>query len=713
MAHFRESDARGWRRGWGKIAIYVWVLLLPLLLAGVGLWERSRNIQSLQLYGQAAQALPGTLDALRRIEARNPTEMIEQVSGDARRSVPVSMAVADVEQTIPIAERGAMLSRIRAPLAVAAIAGGLLAFVAGAAGMLIAARAGTAARKSRNQLIASFSRVHRMLPILLGALVVGLASAIVGVTGFEAIGMWFWRRVSGGELKLAGIGVILAGMAAYGAFAAIRGLRDIFTLNTPEPMEEAGHIVDDADAPGLWRFVRELATRQNALVPEAIVIGIDGGFYVTEHAMKLTPGGETLTGRTLYIPAPYLEMMDEEELAGVIGHELAHFVGEDTAYSRHFSPIYLGLERALDVMGDATAKGFAMYPAYRLGQHMIEQFDYAVKHWGRLREFEADRLSSLASGPRSIAQSLVRTSVIAPVVTTTLEKAFTEPAGEERDLIADMVGLVREHGWPDVAQHLGDHAAHPTDTHPSTPQRIEALKLNLHDGLTAAATRPPTADGPSPGERLFADWLATRRTLSADFQAVARNAHAAHRASLESAAAAVGDEEVPLYENSGPLIWTLGIIGGLVGLGALWMLSGAGNDQFVLTAGGLGAAMAAVMIGYAVMLARSRRAPIFVLGPATFFAAGLSRPIPWLDIEGFGVSAGYRLETTFLISPDAELPKAAGFWSRTRVKRKKRTVTFRCYGIRKMPPAALSERIDIYLNAAHARRALQERYSTR
>lgn len=716
MADFRATGGSALRRGWSKIDVYVWILLLPALLVGAGLWERSRNAATLQLYGGAAETLPATLDQLRKIEARGPMVMVEEVSRDGRRSVPASMAVAETERALPVAQRGAFLARLRAPMAIVAIVGGSLAFLGGAAGLLIAARAGRTARQSRNQLIASFSRVHHVLPFLLGAVVTGLAFSILAIVGFEMIGMWFWSRVSGGEIKLVMIAGILACLAAYGAFSALRGLRDIFTLNTPDPMEEAGHVVGEADAPGLWHFVRNLATREQALVPDTIVVGMDGGFYVTEHAMKLSPGGQLLTGRTLYIPAPYLEMMDEEELAGVIGHELAHFAGDDTAYSRHFTPIYMGLERALEVMGEATAKGFAMYPAFRLGQHAIEQFDHAVKHWGRLREFEADRLSSLASGPRSIAQSLVRTSVIAPVVTVTLEKAFAEPAHGERDLIAEMVGMVREHGWPDVSEHLEDHAAHPTDTHPSTPQRIEALNLRLQDGLVAAATRPPIGDDPSPGARLFADWLATRRTLSGDFCAAAQSAQDAHRANLESVAAAVPQEEVPLYENSGPLIWTLGVIGTLFGLGAVAMLplfagERPGDVSALIITASIFALIAAAMIGAAWLLIRSRRTPVFLFTPDRLVVKRLSAPLSWLDIDAFHVAAGYRLETKFLVAEDAALPEAPGFGSRTRVKRKKRTVTVFCYGIRKLRPNALSEMIDRYLSAAYARQALEQHYA--
>ncbi len=706
VATFREKV-------WSRIDVYVWVLLLPLLLIGVGSWEWSRNAERMEIYTAAAAELPATLEELRAIAADGPMTMIAQSSGADTRTKPASMAVAEVEQAIPVAERGVGLARISGPLATIVIVGGAIAFLAGATGLLHALQAGRAARRSRDQLIASFSRVHRALPLILGALVVGLAAAILSIALFETIGLWFWDRVSNNAIKLFVLVLLVAATAVYGAFTAIRGLRDIFALSTPDPIEQSARLITEDEAPGLWRFVRDLARRQEALVPDAIIVGMDGGFYVTEHPVRLHPGKQLLEGRTLHIPAPYLEMLDDEELAGVIGHELAHFAGEDTAYSRHFSPIYQGLERALGAMGRASAKGFGIYPAVSLGYHMIERFDHAVKHWGRLRELEADRRSSLVSGPHAIARSLVRTSIVAPVASFTLNKAFQAPGKCEKDLVADMVALVSEHGWPDVANHLEDHAAHPTDTHPSTPHRIAALNLAVNDDLIAAATRPPVADA-SPGERLFADWLATRRRLTADFDTAARTAHAEHRAGLESAAAAVGDKEVEIYENVGPAMWVMRIAAGMFGAAAIAVLVVGGSAGFarepmaMAILFGTCAILALAMVAFAVILGRRRRNPMMILRPDSVWSRRLDRPLPWLDIAAYQVSATNQLFIMFVLHEHAELPGKIGRAGRTNINRKKRTVLIGCYGARGYKPADLDALIDRYAGAAYARQALAE-----
>ncbi|MFY3754016.1 M48 family metallopeptidase, partial [Lacticaseibacillus paracasei] len=83
-------------------------------------------------------------------------------------------------------------------------------------------------------------------------------------------------------------------------------------------------------APELFRFVEGMARRQETALPDTIVVGLTRGFFVTEGHLRLLPEDILVTGRTLYLPAPYLELLDREEVAAIIGHELAHFSGKDT-----------------------------------------------------------------------------------------------------------------------------------------------------------------------------------------------------------------------------------------------------------------------------------------------------------------------------------------------------------------------------------------------
>ncbi len=256
MTHREAGAARFWQR----IDIYVLVIAFSLLLAGVGVWERTRATQAYELYANAAQNMAASRDNIHALAAREPDAMIEA----GGRVLTASMAMAELDKLIPMAQRGTWLSQIRKPVVIATVLGGGLALLAGLMGLLLSAQAGHAGRRSRDQLIASFSRIHKLLPLILGTLMVGIALGLVGIAVFETISMWFWDRISGNMLKLAVFGLLLAGLAIFGAIRAILGLRDIFSLSKIKPFDARGRRIMEEDVAGLWRFVHEIARKQEA-----------------------------------------------------------------------------------------------------------------------------------------------------------------------------------------------------------------------------------------------------------------------------------------------------------------------------------------------------------------------------------------------------------------------------------------------------------------
>jgi hypothetical protein len=275
-----------------------------------------------------------------------------------------------------------------------------------------------------------------------------------------------------------------------------------------------------------------------------------------------------------------------------------------------------------------------------------------------------------------------------------------------------MVEVVGRHGWPPSHEHLHDRASHPTDTHPSTPHRIEKLSIALDEDLIAHATRQPADPGTAPGAQLFADWLAVRRQLSADFDAHVRDLKASHRAYLESAVAAVGEESVTLYENVGPMIWTMGIAATGFGAGALAILALIDRHYFDREPVGF-----AIMVGvclffavgfglFALRLGRQSHEPVMTLTKDALVTPRLSQPLSWQDIASYQVHAGSHFALICLLEPEAPLPERAARRRRTRIDAKKRLVTMQCYGIRKTKPQAFSDLIGRYIEAAAARAAL-------
>ena len=694
-------------------AMLISILLVPLLLGMLGCWERVRAQRSVVDYAAAVVSLPQQVREMRELGARDSSASVDL--GNPDTVYAPALAADMVEARLPSVRRSLVLARVQGPLALSVIGGSLLALLCGAIGLAAAQIAARRAMVSRDVLVASFAALQRALPLVLGGMVIGLALAVVCGVLFELISLWSSVSLLGGGVKLMFAGVVLATMAVWTAWSAIAALREVVALYTPQPGAVTGRAVSVDEAPALWRFVEDIARRQQAIAPDTLVLGLTQGFYVTEQDLVLSPGDRAVSGRTLYLPAPYLQFLDEKEVAAIVGHELAHFTGEDTAYSRRFAPLYAGMERALAAM-HADANGLLLLRGpLQLADHMMERFDLTVRHWSRLREFEADRLGALVSGGRPAASALVRTAVVAPPVDTVLENALAYPPEDDADLVAMMAQMVDEKGWPDIRAYLEDVQSHPTDTHPPTPERIQRLDVALDAALLETALRAPR-EGPRPaGERLIDDWHVVCRRLSSDYLAEARGAHARHRQYLEETAAAVPQEAVTLYNNVASVSWVqFGVAAMFAAIGvAIWIFRraiGFGHDAFVVWLI-LGICSAAVVIGVVagIMTRRSGQTPYLILLPETLSAPKLSAPIAWRDVENWGVVYGTRFALDLILEDDVVLPHAQRFARGTRVHKRKRLVSIGAYGVRGMSVEDFQQVIERYVEADQARRVLAER----
>ncbi len=100
----------GAARVWHRSAVYVLVILLPVLLIGVSLWERSRAAEAYERYATAAHNMAASQEDIRELAAREPMAMIN--AGD--RTITAAMAEAELEELVPMAQRGAWLSQVGA-----------------------------------------------------------------------------------------------------------------------------------------------------------------------------------------------------------------------------------------------------------------------------------------------------------------------------------------------------------------------------------------------------------------------------------------------------------------------------------------------------------------------------------------------------------------------------------------------------------------------
>ncbi|SHJ89521.1 Zn-dependent protease with chaperone function [Roseomonas rosea] len=691
-------------------------MLLPLALLGLGLWEQQRGAsdeEAMELQrGQAAKAV-----AL--LEAR-PAQPDGRPDFGARfrrngHTYVGPLALSEARDALDDAESALALSRARRYLppvvaACAGVAAGLSVLALLAATLLV--RAG---RRSRDALVRGFSLVRRVLPPMMGTQVVLVAIGVVAAVAFEASAILEAGNLSSGGAKLLGIAAIAIGASLWTAGKAVVQLRRTVGLFTPDPLSIMGRPVTREEAPGLWRMLDELATRLGALLPDNVVVGLTGGFFVSSGAKVLEPGGGTLAGRTLYLPLPFLPLLREDEVATIIGHELAHFSGGDTEYSLRFLPIYAGVGRSLDAValagmgGDGSISPLTR-PALKLGVFVMDQFHHAVRHWSRLREFAADAAGAKVTSADAAARALLRTAAAYPRVDETLERAFRAPDAAPADLVAAALHHAEERGLVDPTGHLEETQPHPTDTHPPTRQRLAALGREPGPELLAEAAAAPPPEAISRLAKYFAEPDSLCRAASADFLRAARdNAREAHQA-LEAAASEVAEEPVALHENTRGGAIFLFVFGGLLVAGALTVLAVdvPGTDASgKMIAAGAGGGLGLLFIGFGVPLLRRGDKPFAILRQESIHISGLDRPILWEHVADLDITLdGGRLVTRILLPPEAPFPARLPRGRRVKLDPKRRILSFAASPPRHLKVQGFADLIGRYRQADAARRIL-------
>ena len=690
-------------------------VLVPLAVLALGSWEVQRG---------AADWADCEAERLRLarivtdLEARAPRDgRIDfgmQFSRDGQTYVgPLALDQArDARGDAAILTTAMRLRRSLPPFVAvpAAVMAGLSALT-----LLAGAALGCLGRRSREALVRGFALVRRVLPVVLAAQVVLATVAFVAAVVFEAAALA--RPGFGtGEVKM----LLLAGLAVLGslavAVATLAGLKRALVAFEPDPLRILGRRVSPAEAPGRWRLVAGLAERLGALEPDSIVVGLTRGFFVSAGVSVIEPGGETLSGRTLYLPLPHLPLLRVDELASIIGHELAHFSGGDTAYSLRFLPIYAGVERSLDAVaavGAGSGDGFGLLSSpMRLGLFVMDQFHRAVRHWSRAREFAADAAGATATSPQAAVRALLRTGTIQPRIDETLSEAARHPGTAPGDLVAAVFDRVLARGLDDSAAHLDDDQTHPTDTHPPTRERILALAGALAPDLLAGAAAMPPRGALGGMTVYFADPAGLFRAATGDFLAGVRRREEAFHARLTATAAQVDGDERALRENTRPGAAFFVAAGAVLVLAALALavlgLPGLSAEEVRLLAA-LTLAAGAVLAGAgAVMLWRGERV-FLVLRADGLIVPGLDRPIPWDEVADLDVARRRTRMVTRILLPRAPFPRRVAGGRRIRLDDARRIVTVTAGLPRGMRPRDVAALVGRYRQAAEARRLLAER----
>lgn len=190
-------------------------------------------------------------------------------------------------------------------------------------------------------------------------------------------------------------------------------------------------------------------------------------------------GGVEQTGRSLFVSLSVLRELDSPEATAVLAHEMAHFSGDDTVFSRRVSPLLARYDSYLfHLSGAATT-----VPVFHFMRCFRALFEISIGKNSRTREFRADRIASELTSPHAITAALLRVTAYSEYRRTIEEGMFGQEHVISNADIADRI----DNGFQEFAAQTYSlleslenlRTVHPFDSHPSLSQRAEALGVSL------------------------------------------------------------------------------------------------------------------------------------------------------------------------------------------------------------------------------------------
>ena len=377
-----------------------------------------------------------------------------------------------------ICEMNAHLNLMRRAAISAAIIAIALLIVIGVAGKL--------AQTNRLLLVQVFRPgLYLTVVVLVGLVLTHAALAIASIYYGEAA---LTGSIHAGLIATIGIG------AGLGIVAMIRSS---FSVVKKAQVMVIGRAVSRSETPELWTRVDSAARTLQALPPDQIVLGLDPNFFVTEANVTCLSGD--LTGRTLYCSMPLSRILTETELDAIVGHELAHFKGDDTRFSERFYPIYRGTAQSLQSLNEVGSSGgraIPLLPAVATLSFFYESFAVAESRLSRERELAADAAGASLTSASALASALVKIHAFTGVWNGFDEAAASALKEGKAYANASMLfaTAVADNASPSAFEGLVEnHLLHPTDSHPTLGVRLQALKHELPEMTTAALQVSPSA----------------------------------------------------------------------------------------------------------------------------------------------------------------------------------------------------------------------------
>jgi Zn-dependent protease with chaperone function len=237
-----------------------------------------------------------------------------------------------------------------------------------------------------------------------------------------------------------------------------------------------GKVIDNTTAIPLWGQLNAISAKVGTAPPDQIIAGIDDNFFVTEH--PVTVEGTTLHGRTLYVSLALLKHLNGAEADAILAHEMAHFSGDDTLYSKKISPLL----RRYGTYLEALYKAGVTRPIFYFMNCFRAMFELSLSRLSRQREFRADRIAMEATSPGDFSGAMLRVAAYSKFRNQVQQDLFMQ----ERALEAANISQQIASGFQNFARRFAaEHDAgelatsHPFDSHPPMVERLSAVGVQL------------------------------------------------------------------------------------------------------------------------------------------------------------------------------------------------------------------------------------------
>ncbi len=695
-----------------KKQLYKYLVLLPIIL---GIWAGWQYLRVQKNAGKVEGSIVEIQKLILDMQELGKTQPMEFVRFEgSKQSVTPNVAVGLLEKELSRAKTHHSLTTAQRSLPLVAAVAAVFALLVAILTLLKVKSATTVAMKSREHLLSAFRTTRHLLPFAATGITVAIAIALASLLGYESIAVYYADMKQKTRVYLLLICVTMAVCSLLLVLKSLISLPRAWKFFKAEPHLLFGQELSKAQAPGLWAWIEELCAKLNTSAPDHIVGGLNESFFVSSVTYQLKPNDKLLEGKLLHLPLAEMSLLSKDETAAIIGHELGHFCGDDTAYSKRFIPIYNGLERSLDVVAN-TQKGsrgidLMLRPAWLLGLWVMDKFHEVVMHWSRIREFAADQVGVQIAGNAASCSALIRVVAANKPVGETMRALRSAPELIGGNFLKSLRKEAHKHGFDEPENFLDQMIAHPFDSHPPTSERLAKMgeTLPLSNDLRERALRREHPDEAIWLEPMFQDLNSVMHDLTKNLEGAIHEEEVAYEKHLETFTSAVTVSRV-FYERTMMnflLLFCFG--GGLTVLGVVFPQM----DKTATPEKAKMVAVALVALGIFLLwlstryLKRSSR-PFLEIGSDGFTIVGATPLIPWTKVVDVSfLSQNQFITTSFFLEPETINTIEKNHCRRAAYRKKDNAVSVQSGVVKGIKTQAYVDLIIQYLNAGRAR-ALQ------